>query len=490
MKKNAIKIIAFLVAVVLTFAGMEYVLSFKYLDSTFKADSFYKQEENTVDVLVLGSSHAYQGLNTAVFWQEYGIAAFNFCGAAQPIWNTYYYLEEALKTQTPKVIIFDTYYLHMSEDFSEASFAIKNTYGLKWSETKIEAIKASFDTQEDDKQYLFEILQYHSRYSDLNKTDFFTYQGNKDMYENHKGFYCYFNSSAVTERDLSNVVYLNYMTEKSQFYYRKIFELAKEKNIPIIAVAIPFNAEPYHQAYFNEAKIIAEEYNAPFYNFNTDYKAQLGIDYSTDFADNQHLNYLGNTKLTRFFGELLTNEYNVPDRRGDATYSSWEADAQVFYKQLENHNVTKITSLTDYAEIFKNERYKIVVTSSLYDFDSIPDAARVSMMYFFKRLEVPKSEYSKGGMWIFENGEKTYYNDCSGSNFSKAVSLGRYDGIAVKPVEHTMDETQTLSVNSIFANKKDVTVSDYGLNIYVYDNFTQTKVDLVGLNYSNNQLVR
>ena len=113
MKKTIFKIISFLVAFILTFTGIIQILDFKYLDSIFKVDSFYDLEDNTVDVLVLGSSHAYQGINTAVLWRNFGIASFNLCGAAQPIWNTYYYLEEALKTQTPKAIILDNYYLYM-----------------------------------------------------------------------------------------------------------------------------------------------------------------------------------------------------------------------------------------------------------------------------------------------------------------------------------------------------------------------------------------
>lgn len=491
MKKNFLKVISFLLAVIITFAGSVYVLDFKYLDSVFKVDAFYELEENTVDVLVLGSSHAYQGFNTAVFWKEYGIAAFNLCGAAQPIWNTYYYLEEALKTQTPKAIILDTYYLHMTDDYTDASTAIKNTYGLKWSDTKKEAIKASFNTEETGNQYFFSILQYHSRYSDLKQSDFAPYQTNKAMYENHKGFYCYFKSTAVTERDLTNIKYFNMMTDKVEYYYRKIIELAKSKNIPIIVTAIPFNAENYHQGFFNVAKLIAEEeYSVPFYNFVTDYKEELAIDYKTDFSDNQHLNYSGNTKLTRFFGKLLRNEYNIPDRREDEKYSSWEKDADVYYKQLENHQVTKINELLEYAQVFKNNRYKIVMTSSFPEYDSIPSNAKINMNAFFKQIGVETHEQRNGGMWIFENGEKTYYNDCSQENFTKAVKLGNYGGIAVKRTEHMFDEEETFFVNSIYANKEDATIANYGLNIYVYDNFTQSKVDMVALKFSDNKLKR
>ena len=491
MKKTFFKIISFLVAFILTFTGIIQILDFKYLDSIFKVDAFYELEDNTVDVLVLGSSHAYQGINTAVLWRDFGIASFNLCGAAQPIWNTYYYLEEALKTQTPKAIILDTYYLYMSDDLSDESTAIKNTYGLKWSDTKKEAIKASFDTETSGNQYFYSILQYHSRYSDLNKTDFYSYQANKEMYENHKGFYCYFKSAAVTERDLTSVCEYSAFTEKVELYYRKIFELAQSKNIPVIPIAIPFNAESFHQGFFNTAQYIAEaDYGMNFYNFITEYKSAINVDYKTDFADNQHLNHLGNTKLTTFLGELLRKEYNVPDRRSDARYESWEADATVYYKQLENHAVTKFTTLSSYAQVFDNKRYTIVMTSSFPNFDAVPNEAKANLIKFFNKIGISKSERNNGGMWIFKNGEKSYYNDCSAKNFTKAVKLGKYDGIEIRPTEYYFDEIETFFANNIYANKSNVTITNFGLNIYVYDNFTQSKVDMVALRFSDNTFTR
>lgn len=491
MKKTFLRIISFLAAFILAFAGMVNVLDFKYLDSIFKIDSFYKLEDNTVDVLTIGSSHAYQGINTAVLWSEYGIASFNLCGAAQPIWNTYYYLEEALKTQTPKVIILDTYYLHMSDDFSDTSTAIKNTYGLKWSDTKKEAIKASFDTETVGNQYFYSILQYHSRYSDLKKTDFYPYQANKDMYENHKGFYCYFRCEDVPENDLSSAKDYAPLTEKVDFYYRKIFELAQSKNIPVIPIAIPFNAENFHQGFFNSAEYIAEaEYGATFYNFNTEYKDAIKLNYTTDFADKQHLNYIGNTKLSRFLGDILKNQYNIPDRRSDDKYASWEADAEVFYNQLENYSVTKIKKLAEYSEVFENDRYTVVMTASYSDINSVPDEARTSIIKFLNKIGIEDNELIYGGMWIFENGEKIYYNDCSAKNFTKAVRLGKYDGIEIRKQEYYFDEIESFFAYDFYANKEKASISSYGLNIYVYDNFTQSKVDMVALRFSDNKFVR
>lgn len=493
MKNKFLKITAFIVAVSITFVCAAQILDFKYLDSTFKVDSFYELEDNTVDVLVIGSSHAYQGINTAVLWEEYGYSVFDLCGAAQQIWNTYYYLEEALKTQTPKVILFDTYYIHASVDYGETSYAIKNTYGLKWSETKKNAIDVSFDKETAGNQYFYSILQYHTRYSDLSKTDFYPYQDNKAMYENHKGFYCYFRNEPVKERDLTGVDYYNPMTEKVEYYYRKIFDLAKEKNIPIIPMAIPFNAENYHQGFFRLAEYIAEyDYNMPFFNFLTEYKTALGLDYTQDFADAQHLNHKGNTKLSRFLGDYLKTKYNIPDRRGDEKYDSWKKDAEVYYKQLENHEATLINNLSEYKNIVKNERYTVVITSSFRNYDDIHSEALNKTEKFCKDLKIPESEYKQGGMWIFEGGKKVFYDDCSEENFRKMVSLDRYNAIEIRKTEKTYNaETgETFLVNSVMSGKKDITKAYNGFNIYVYDNFTKSQIDMLAVAYNSGDIKR
>ncbi len=489
MKKNFLKIVSFVLVFALTITAYMAALDFKYLDSVFKFDAFYELPENSVDVLVLGSSHAYQGINTSVLWREYGYSAFNLCGAAQPIWNTYYYLEEALKTQTPKVIILDIYYMHFSSEYSETSVAIKNTYGMKWSETKKEAIEVSFDHSTTGIQYYIEALQYHSRYSDLNKTDFYPYQANREMYENHKGFYCYFRSEALKERDLSFVEYTNPVTDKSLFYYRMILELAKEKGIPVIVTAIPFDGENYHQGIFNtvEAATVGK-YDVAFINFLTDYKEAVAIDYSKDFSDKQHLNFRGNTKVTRFFGDYIKAHYNVSDNRGNDLYKSWDEDAQVYYNQLENYQTTQKASLGDYLSVIANTRYTCVVTLSSSDMKNLPDN-NTSVGKSLLNVIAPGFE-GDSGVWIIEKDQKIYSHGATDDGYSKSYNLGRTDGVLVKAVEKTFEDGTPITVNEIYYNKQKKSLTDHGINILVYDNFTQSLVDVVCIDFTTGKFRR
>lgn len=101
------------------------VFSFKYGDGIYGMEKFYEQEEGTVDVLILGPSLAFADINTATLWSEYGISAFHLGGSIQPMWNTYYYMKEALKYQRPKVMILEASVTNMMSDYSDQSRIIK-----------------------------------------------------------------------------------------------------------------------------------------------------------------------------------------------------------------------------------------------------------------------------------------------------------------------------------------------------------------------------
>lgn len=102
------------------------------------------------------------------------------------MWNTYYYLKEALKTQKPKLIVLEGYRLLEEEEFLDAGYVIKSTYGLKWSKNRLDAIRASAP-QEDWPGYLLGYTQYHDRYQELSEEDF-TSGKEAEKYETWKGF--------------------------------------------------------------------------------------------------------------------------------------------------------------------------------------------------------------------------------------------------------------------------------------------------------------
>ncbi|MCK5130058.1 MAG: hypothetical protein KAQ68_09405, partial [Clostridiales bacterium] len=62
---------------------------------------FNSLQENTIDILILGNSHAQEGLNQNALADKTNMNVFNFAFSQQNTGESYYYLKEAFKIQNP-----------------------------------------------------------------------------------------------------------------------------------------------------------------------------------------------------------------------------------------------------------------------------------------------------------------------------------------------------------------------------------------------------
>ena len=164
------------------------VFRYKYEDGIYAWDKIYELEDNMVDVMFLGSSHAFTSFDTGLLWRENGIASFVLGGPVQPMWNTYYVLREVLKTQTPKLIVLEGFSTVVEIQYQEDPYVIKNLYGMHWSRNKVKAILES-TTKEHWKNLFLPWSEYHSRYTELDRSDFAENRG-EPLYRDWKGYMC------------------------------------------------------------------------------------------------------------------------------------------------------------------------------------------------------------------------------------------------------------------------------------------------------------
>ena len=104
--------------------------------------NFYEQPQNSVDVLLVGTSMFYSGVNTNVLWAEYGIPAYNLFSEEQTFWISYYMIREALKTQQPKVILLDAQSARYEDSYSKPARTILSTFGFQGLENRVGTIFA------------------------------------------------------------------------------------------------------------------------------------------------------------------------------------------------------------------------------------------------------------------------------------------------------------------------------------------------------------
>ena len=462
MKKQIFRILCFLIILICILAAWNKVFKFKYGDGIYNLTKYYELDENSVDILFLGSSHSYQSFNTGTLWDEHGFSTYILGGALQPTWNTYYYLNEALKTQTPKLIVLEGYCTLIEKDYSSVTNIIKNNFGLKWSPEKIESLLISVP-EGDIKDYLLEYMQYHSRYSEISYSDFLSNQGNP-LYDNWKGYGC--NTSTTpfeSYLDVSENSERIELSEKTEKYYRKIIELAQEKGIPIMVVIAPYaGINDYEQSYFNKANDIADEMRVPFLNCNL-YVDEIGLDYSEDAADNAHLNYRGSQKLTRYFGKYIASRYDIPDHRGEKEYSSWQNDADYIRRMINNQEIKEETEIMSLASTINNNDYWVIVSCKNSSNVSSKNTNR-----FLASLGIQEKEFSgisylvsNKQQWISDENNNNYYTNDSIHSFHFACN---YD-------DHEKADLSVVIDNEEFIMQED------SINIVIYDPFTEKIVD-------------
>ena len=470
MKKSIIRIICFMLILGIALLYVNHILKFKYYDGIYDMTKFYELEDDTVDVLVLGSSHAFENFNTGVLWDDYGIVSYVLSGASQPMWNTYYYLKEALKTQTPELIVLEGYCLYQYQEFMDDSVIIKNTYGMKWSEDKLNAIKIS-SPKERWNEFILGYTRYHARYPELSKEDFYKNQGNA-VFNDWKGFECNMVTTALESMDVTEIDGRSPLYWKAEEYYRKTIELAQENNIPIVVVIAPYaGINGDEESLFNTASDIASEYGVNFINCNL-LLNEIGIDYTTDTADAGHLNYKGNQKFTHYVGALLKDNFAISDRRGEIDYVSWQRNADYISQQIYNQELLESYDFENVTKKIWNENYWLIIS---VDGDCTTNDE--ALQDFYSGMGIMNDE--RNGIWYRDNtyGINWYAHD---GDEEKYVRTSAHDFC----MRRYADKEGNYHNQVIIDNVKYKNIPN-GINIVVYDTITESIVDDFGFDYYN-----
>lgn len=460
--REAAKAAAFLLLLALVFSAFCRFFSFKYNDGIYNLEALYAQEEDSIDVLFLGSSHAFESFHTGVLYEEYGVAAFDLGSSEQPLWNSYHYLLEALKTQTPKLVVLEGYSLPYDGEHQVHDRLVKNTAGFRPSLNQLENLRVSAP-EDEFWTYFFRFYTYHNRYDEnISSADYYPRQG-MAIYDDWKGFlFNHYNYYYDTPHALGLTGTME-LHPKTETYYRKVIELCQSRGIPLHVVVVPYHMTDTEQLRMNRAAEIAAEYGVPFTDYNgPGMHEMLDFDYSRDMAHGNHLNPYAAIRFTRALGDMLTATYDLPDRRGDERYASWARSATYHRRDLANHELAAIAQLEPYLHhLAQDPDYTAVfsITGYLADyFDQI-----VSMLEPFGVYDI-LYPHAMNGTWVSRGGEVLV----------RFASDNRYPYIELD------NQTITLAQDHALTGKKPVRLTEKGLNIIVYDHVTRTIVDTVG----------
>lgn len=327
--KNTVKLCCFLL-ISSIFLCTFYQIFRRKMDESDTWKIYYEQNKNSIDVIVVGSSHTFGSINPAILYDKYGIASFVLGAPGLSIKGSYYSCVEALKTQSPKIIIVDiTGYDKDEEIDSELEYTPLWIEGMSFSKNKYDMSKEIAGSN-----WLPLVLEYpviHTRYDgDLDKRDFLPYRGD-EYHKYYKGNRIFWNTTTeFLESDYPYIEDIGEISDITLEYLDKLIDLANEEETDIIFYVSPYFQEDWNQRGINAIGKYVGEKGATFLNLNS-MRKRIGLDMEQDMADKEHVNHLGQEKTSAYLGAYIRDNYEIPDRRGNMEYESWALCAEDYH---------------------------------------------------------------------------------------------------------------------------------------------------------------
>lgn len=314
----------------------------KYMETSVEGaliEEYYNNAGNN-DVVFVGDCEVYENFSPITLFEKYGITSYIRGSAQQLIWQSYYLMEETLKYETPKVMIFNVLSMKYDTPASTGKSSQREAYnrmtldGMRWSASKWNSILASQTEEEKEKEamfsYIFPLLRYHDRWSKLEKQDFTYLIKKKQLSDNgylmQTGVKPY--TDPYAERPLADYTF----GENSYHYLDKMVALCKEKGVELVLVKAPSLSPVWWDEWDKQIVDYANKNGLAYYNLLNDAE-KIGINWQTDTYDaGLHLNVYGAEKLSDFFGKILKENHNLPDRRNDKNISElWNKKCEVYH---------------------------------------------------------------------------------------------------------------------------------------------------------------
>ena len=334
MKKKIIAALSVALVTIVLLTAFGALLMPKYIENPEGrlVGEYYSQAGGN-DVLFLGDCEVYESFVPAVLWEEYGISSYVRGSAQQLIWQSYYLLCEMLEYETPSAVVFNVYALKYGEPQNNA-YNRMTLDGMRWSLSKIKAISASMTEDESFIEYLFPLLRFHSRITELSSEDLRYMFGTPVASDS--GYLMQTEVRPMTTERRGDDLF-DYTLPSTAFeYLDKMRELCEEKGIELILVKAPTNHWKFwwYDEWDSQILEYTEKYELDYINF-IPLCDEIGIDWSTDtYDEGMHLNVYGAEKLTEYFGKMLSQRYGIEDKREDAELSSlWNERVAAYYER-------------------------------------------------------------------------------------------------------------------------------------------------------------
>ena len=332
-------------------------LVFVYLNMAFKYDNsdmnkklfntFYAQEENTIDAVYVGTSATNRYFNDPLCYEESGATVFNLATMGMPMFLYSNVIEEAEKYQNPQLYIIEMRWVLKSREQITDAHVRRVTDSMKFGSNRNDAISKSLeftegvenDMSENAIDYYFPILKYTGMLSDGElPADNILLRNTQNPTMGYA-----MTPNTVVVKEQKEAVYSDGradLTAEAEETLVELLDYLDALDKDVLFVLSPYSVREGDKDKFNTAIDIVESRGYDVVDFNTPEMIRtLGIDWKKDFYNSKHVNYMGAEKYTRYLTAYIEDNYDLPDHRDDSRFGKWDESYEAYLQFIDNHEL-------------------------------------------------------------------------------------------------------------------------------------------------------
>lgn len=336
-----------------------------YLSSSWPTTTtyrgLYEMEKNTVDMIVLGSSHAVAGYNPQAAYDAYGVRSYNLGCAQQNIVVSYYWLKEALRYQSPSVVVLDTYMVFQYDGGEPLNTSEESTRAaidaMKWSANKYAAVRdiCRLDEKQSMASYVLTNLRYHSRWKEMGVEDFVP--PSAEELSGIKGFAPLGGKCGIAYAPFvaANTESIEEMHPIMKEYLDRIVELCRNEDIKLVLIKTPTTSA--HVGRYNAINEYARSNGIDYIDYNEkSVYEKLNLDFGEDMADASHANVWGAEKISIDLAYKMNKVYGYIKPAFDA---QWDCSREYCAAIMNDYQLQYETDFVRYLSCM-NPRYETI----------------------------------------------------------------------------------------------------------------------------------
>ncbi len=351
--KQFIKSVIFIAIFIYAVVTLSYILRTNG-DVKDRFSGFYAEKDDTLDIVMIGSSPIFPFYSAPKLWGETGIAMYPLSSNVQRPVAMKYLVEESEKTQSPSLYIFEMRMYTMDDEGLMENMAYTRgvTDNMIYSLNRIKTINAMVPKTEDRLSFYIDLFKYHTNWKMLTlRSELSNFNFHKPS--KLKGFMVKDEVGPIKRPAAGGASGKLPLSETQEGYLKELLAYLNELNesasrgngedgniVQALFIVSPYNVSMEEQRMFNYMADIIEEAGYPFINMNDHYD-EIGIVFEEDYADyGSHTNERGAEKCTDFLEKYLIDNYLFTDKRNNDKYNSWDEAYSLWSKEAQKANET------------------------------------------------------------------------------------------------------------------------------------------------------